>query len=192
MKPDLIHQNLLLEPTATAQWKQLLEHAKQQCHCQLNEEVESYLIFTLMRFTRQPALASTALGPDLINCNQLAGQARENKLRDVGDQCLLLSGLFPQRAEKRLVQVGYYVDLGKTAYQHLSDILRKAFAELYQLLSQNFVAMMDVLLSLRGDDALQPLQAMELWQHTGSVSASNILKNTTDSTPILIDQTIRH
>lgn len=192
MKPDLIQQDWLLEPTATAQWKQLLEYAKQQCNCQLNEEVEAYLIFTLMRFTQQPDLANAALGPELINCNQLAGQAKENKLRDVGDQCLLLSGLFPQRAEKRLVQVGYYVDLGKTAYQHLSDILRKAFADLYQLLSQNFVAMMDVLQSIRSTDALQPLQAMELWQHSGSTAAHNILKNTTDSTPILISQTIRH
>ncbi len=192
MKPDLIHQDLLLEPTATAQWKQLLQHAKQQCHCQLNDDIEAYLIFTLMRFTRQPGLASTALGPDLINCQQLAGQARENKLRDVGDQCLLLSGLFPQRADKRLVQVGYYVDLGRTAYLHLSDILRKAFADLYQLLSQNFVPMMDVLQNIRGVDALQPLQAMELWQHTGSTSAINTLKNMTDSTPVLIGQNIRH
>jgi hypothetical protein len=192
MKPDLITQDLLLEPTATAQWKQLLEHAKQQCHCQLEADVESYLIFTLMRFTREPGLTSTALGPELINCSQLSGQARENKLRDVGDQCLLLSGLFPQRAEKRLVQVGYYVDLGMTAYQHLSDILRKAFAELYQLLSQNFVQMMDVLQNIRGTAALQPLQAMELWQHTGSASALKLLKDTTNSTPILIDQTIRH
>ena len=192
MKPNLIHQDLLLEPTATAQWKQLLEQAKQQCQCQLTEEVESYLIFTLMRFTNQPGIASTPLGPDLINCQQLTGQAKQNQLRDVGDQCLLLSGLFPQRAEKRLVQVGYYVDLGITAYQHLSDILRKAFADLYQLLSQNFVQMMDVLQNIRQVDALQPLQAMELWQHTGSASALSILKNTTKSTPILIDQTIRH
>ena len=185
-------QNLLLEPTATAQWKQLLLLAKQQNNCQLHEDVESYLIFTLSRFTRFPELTSRPLGPDLLNCNQLLGHAKENQLRDVGDQCLLLTGLFPQRADKRLVKVGYYVDLGMTAYQHLSDLLKRAFADLYQMLAQNFVQMMDVLQSIRDTPALQPLQALELWQHTGSSSADKIIKNTTDSMPILIDQLIRH
>jgi len=185
-------QNLLLEPTATAQWKQLLSLAKQQSQCQLHEDVESYLIFTLSRFTRYPELSSSALGPNLFNCNQLMGQAKENQLRDVGDQCLLLTGLFPQRAERRLVTVGYYVDLGMTAYQHLSDLLKRAFADLYQMLAQNFVQMMDVLQNIRDTPALQPLQALELWHHTGSSAASRIVKNTTSSTPILIDKVIRH
>ena len=185
-------QNLLLEPSATAQWKRLLTLAEEQSHCQLHEDVESYLIFTLTRFTRKPMLDSSALGPDLLNCNQLLGQAKQNQLRDVGDQCLLLTGLFPQRAEKRLVTVGYYVDLGMTAYQHLSDLLKRCFADLYQMLAQNFVQMMDVLQNIRDTPALQTLQALELWQHTGSSSACKIIKDTTSSTPILIDQEIRH
>ena len=183
---------LLLEPTATAQWKRLLNRAKHRCQHSLHEDVESYLIFTLMRFTRSPHLANTILGPELLNCQQLQGHLKEHRLRDLGDQCLLLSGLFPQRAEKRLVKVSYYVDLGITAYQHLSDQLSKSFADLYRLLSQNFIQMMDVLLSLCDHHALHPLQAFELWQQTGSRSALNVINDTTKSTPIIFDQTIRH
>ena len=185
-------KHLLLEPSATAQWKQLLAHAKQQSQCQLDDELEAYLIFTLIRFTRNPQLASHALGPALFNSNKLLGQARENQLRDLGDQCLLLTGLFPQYADKRLVQLSYYVDLGITAYQQLGDRLRKAFADLYQMLSHNFVQLMDVLQHIRDTDALQPLQAMDLWQHTASRSAETIVKDTTDSVPVLIPHTIRH
>ena len=183
--------NLLLESTATAQWKHVLDDAKQQCHCQLDEEIESYLIFTLMRFTQNPELASKALAPDFLRSADLLGHAKENKLRDVGDQCLLLSGLFPQRAEKRLVSIGYYVGLGQSAYQQLSDSLRKAFAHLYQLLSENFVQMMDVLQNIRCEPALQPLQAMELWQQTGSRNAYRLITDSTVATPILIDKAIR-
>ena len=185
-------QNLLVEPTAPAQWKQLLALASQQSDCRLHEDVESYLIFTLMRFTREPHLASSALGPALLNCNQLQGQAKQDQLRNVGDQCLLLTGLFPHLAEKRLVQVSYYVDIGMTAYQYLGTHLRRAFGNLYQLLSQNFVIMMDVLQNIRRTDALQPLQALDLWQQTGSAAAEKIVKNTTKSNPIIIDKPIRH
>jgi hypothetical protein len=184
--------DLLLEPTATAQWKHLLDDAKQQCHCQLNEEIESYLIFTLMRFTQNPELASKALAPDFLRCADLLTHAKENTLRDVGDQCLLLSGLFPQRAEKRLVTVGYYVGLGQSAYQQLSSTLKEAFAYLYHLLSNNFVQMMDVLQNIRCEPALQPLQAMELWQQTGSDNAYKILTSNRLSTPVSLNTKHKH
>ncbi len=183
--------NLLLEPTATAQWKHVLNDAKHQCQCHLNEEIESYLIFTLMRFTQTPELASKVLALDFLRSTDLSGLARQDQLRDIGDQCLLLSGLFPQRAEKHLVSIGYYVGLGQSAYQQLSDTLRKAFAHLYQLLSENFVQMMDVLQNIRSEPALQPLQAMELWQETGSSNACRLITGNSNATPVLINKATR-
>jgi len=183
--------DLLLEPTATAQWKHVLDDAKRQCHCQLDDEIESYLIFTLMRFTQKPELASKALAPDFLRSVDLLGQTRQDQLRDVGDQCLLLSGLFPQRAEKRLVSISYYVGLGQSAYQQLSDTLRKAFAHLYQLLSENFVQMMDVLQNIRCEPALQPLQALELWQQTGSRNAYKLITGDSTAVPVVINKAIR-
>ena len=185
-------EKLMLEPTTTAQWKQLLQHAEQQCQYQLNEDVESYLIFTLIRFTQNPSIASKALAPDLLNTTNLTGQARQQQLRDVGDQCLLLSGLFPQQAERRLVKVSYYVDLGRTAYIHLSELLKQAFADLYQQLSNHFVQMMDILQNIRSEPALLPLQALEQWQDTGSQNGRRILSGYSSATPIIINNPIRH
>lgn len=185
-------EKLILQPTATSHWKELLQDAEHKCNCSLDDEVESYLIFTLIRFTQNPHLASTALAPDFLKTQYLAGHARQQQLRDVGDQCLLLSGLFPQRAEKRLVRVSYYVDLGRSAYDHLSQLLRQAMAELYRLLAHQFVQLMDVLQNLRSEPALQPLQALELWADTGSDNAYRIVTTSSGGLPVFADQTKPH
>jgi hypothetical protein len=177
-------EKLILQPTATSHWKQLLQEAEQKCNCRLDDEVESYLIFTLIRFTQNPQLASQPLAPDYLKSQHRGGHAQQLQLRDVGDQCLLLSGLFPQRAEKRLVRVSYYVDLGRSAYDHLSQLLRQAMAELYQQLAHHFVQLMDVLQNLRAEPALQPLQALELWSDTGSTNAYGIVTTSSGGIPV--------
>jgi len=187
-----MREKLLLEPTATAQWKKLLENAKQQCNCQLNEDIESYLIFTLMRFTQDPAIANTVIAPDYLTSYKLPTYAKQQQLRNIGDHCLLLSGLFPQRAEKRLLRVGYYVDIGRSCYYQLAELLKQAFSQLYQELCEHFIDMMDVLQNLRQEPALQPLQALELWQDTGSRNARAILQQNSQATPVIIQSQIRH
>lgn len=185
-------ERLILAPTATSQWKQLLLEAEDRCACTLDEEVESYLIFTLIRFTQNPELASRALAPDYLNTARLTGQSQQQNLREVGDQCLLLSGLFPQRADKRLVRVSYYVGLGQAAYDNLSHLLKRSFAELYRLLATNFVQLIDVLQNIRSEAALQPLQALELWRDTSSQNAYRILLQKTNAIPQITHNQYHH
>jgi hypothetical protein len=114
---------------------------------------------------------------------------QEAQLRDVGDQCLLFSGLYPQHAERRLVRVSYYVELGRGAYGQLAERLRHAGAAMYQQLCQGFVALMDVLQAMRaleGTPALSPLQSLELWAETGSQGARQQLRACTDATPVSV------
>lgn len=184
--------DLLLEPTASAQWQHLLKKAEQQCGCSLDDELESYLVFTLIRFTENPELASRALAPDFLRSAHLARPLREQQLRDVGDQCLLLAGLFPQRAERRLVRISYYVDMGRTAYDHLSQLLNQAIADLYRQLAQHFVLLRDVLHNIRREPQLQPLQALELWQDTGSRHARELFNQATSATPVILPSHTRH
>ena len=168
-------EKLILESSATAQWQQLLKQAEDKISCPLHEDLETYLIFTLMRFTSNAELASTPLAPAYLNAKQLGSRAQQQVLRDLGDQCLLLTGLFPQRAEKRLVKLGYYVDLGRTAYNDLSQLMTRAFAEFYQHLATSFVQLMDVLQNIRNESALMPLQAMDLWSEHSSQNAFQLL-----------------
>ncbi|HEY9050019.1 MAG TPA: hypothetical protein VIQ03_00660 [Gammaproteobacteria bacterium] len=184
--------SILLEPTITSHWKEVIQHAESRCQCTLDEDLESYLIFTLIRFTNNPELANKALAPEFLQSLHMMRHARQQALRDVGDQCLLVAGLFPQTANKRLVRVSYYVDLGRNAYQQLSEILKQAFSSLYMHLSKSFVQLMDVLQNIREQNELQPLQALELWSSTGSQNAYRIIGQHTKATPVVPNKRIQH
>jgi len=114
----------------------------------------------------------------------------------VGDQCLLYSGLFPKRAEKRRVRVSYYVDLGRTAYQNVAEATQAAMRDMFAHLAESFVSLMDTLQAMRTmhgqHQALDPLQAFELWQETGSRQARTILGHTSQATPLLLRNRTRH
>jgi hypothetical protein len=164
-------QQLILEPTPQAQWQALVHDAQACCNRQLDETLESYLVFLLMRFSDKPHSLARIMASDYLHSQACSGEQRVERLRDVGDHCLLFSGLFPQLAERRLVRVSYFVKLGQSSYLQLSDLLDRSWSVAYGHLSAAFVVLMDVLHAMRelgGESVLTPLQAMDLWQDTGS------------------------
>ncbi len=166
-------KQLILDSSELSQWHRLVQEAEQDYGCQLDETIQSYLVFTLMRFAKNNQLNSKALALDYLTSHHLPNNLLHEQLRKIGDQCLLVSGLYPQSAEKRLVGVGYYVNLGRSAYHHISTVTQKGIAELYQQLAESFVLLMDLLQTIRqySAPALQPIAAMELWHQTGSRAA---------------------
>ena len=118
---------LILEPTPQAQWQSLLHEAQSACHRHLDESLESYLVFLLMRFTDRPDSLARVMAEDYLRSQALSGEQRAEHLREVGDHCLLFSGLFPQQAERRLVRISYFVNIGRTSYQQLSDGLDRGW-----------------------------------------------------------------
>jgi hypothetical protein len=164
-------RQLILEPTTQAQWQTLVHEAQYACDRELDETLESYLVFLLMRFTDKPHCMSRVMAQDYLSSQAASGGERVERLRDVGDHCLLFSGLFPQLAERRLVRVSYFVNLGQSSYRQLSGLLDRGWSSVYQHLSEAFVVLMDVLQSMRGLDgrpSLTPIQALDLWSDTGS------------------------
>jgi len=183
-------ESLVIQPSATAQWHALVGEAEQACATRLGEELESYLVFLLMRYTDLPEIANSVLALDYLHSMEAVGHLRETQLREVGDKCLLYSGLFPARAERRRVNSSYYVKLGMGAYAALATALAQLKAKLFEDLSQQFVKLMDVLQTMRelgsGKPCLQPLQAMELWTETGSAHALQNLAQYTNASPVQI------
>ena len=172
-------QELVLKATQLDQWHTLVNEAQQNADCSLDQELESYLIFLLIRFSTNADMANRYLGLDFLESLQQQGRQRLSNLKDVGDHCLLFSGLFPQIAKRRRVKISYFVDLGRSAYRQLSDQARSSEHALFHELAHRFVLLMDVLLTIRSMDntktLLEPLQAYELWNDTGSQSAGKIL-----------------
>lgn len=177
---------LVLQPTSTAQWHALVSEAEQACATRLDEELESYLVFLLIRFTARPDLASRVLALDFLNSLDVHGRMQEEQLRDVGDQCLLYSGFYPEQAQRRLVRSAYFVDLGRSAYGMLAERLRHATAEVYGQLAHAFVNLRDVLQTMReldGEGSLDPLANAELWSETGSRRALDRFQRQTGAIP---------
>ena len=172
--------NLILEDSEVAQWHSLVRQAEQEYGSFLDESMESYLVFTLMRFMKNQNLATQAVALDYLKAHGLPKSLRLDQLRDIGDQCLLLSGLYPKRAERRLVRVSYYVNIGRSAYQHLSEGMQQTTAELYRQLAETFIMLMDLLQTIRefSSPVLQPIQTHELWSDTGSLRAFNQMSST--------------
>ena len=169
---------MLISGGQVADWQQLVSEAETELGVTLDEELESYLVFTLMRYTQRPEMGSGVLALDYLQAMQNVGSASGQQMREVADQCLLLTGLFPARARHRRVSINYYVDLGRSAYQHLAENLA-SMTQLYSQMAQQFVQAMDTLHTIRqlgeGNLQLEPLEAFDLWQQTGSRAAQSQL-----------------
>jgi hypothetical protein len=187
---------LELEKTTTEQWQALVKEAEAFNGITLGEELESYLVFLLMRYMQQPELASKVMALEYLTGSQSQGSEREERMRDVGDQCLLYSGLFPNRAESRHVKISYYVKIGQSAYQNLSELTQAALARMYNNLARSFVVLMDTLLAMRNmnQDQLQlkPIVAYELWQDTRSQQAQQVLTRAGTTALLDVDVVTKH
>lgn len=167
---------LVLHPTNTAQWHALVNEAQSSCELDLEEELESYLVFLLMRFTDRPDMASSVMALKFLESSGSDGRVRADRMRDVGDQCLLYCGLFPSRAIRKRVRISYFVDLGRSAFHDLAERTENSLADLYHSLAFGFVGMMDVLQAMRclnEQAGLDPALAIDLWRASGSRMARN-------------------
>ena len=98
-----------------------------------------------MRYLSKPDIAAKVLALDYIEGLLSSGQRKQDKLRDVGDVCLIHAGLFPKRAKRKRVSERYFTELGSGAYYQLSGVLENNIATLYGRLSQCFVPIRDLL-----------------------------------------------
>lgn len=160
------------QPSILALWHELVNDAENAAQQPLDQELESYLVFLLMRHSDRPEIAKQVMALDYLNSMHALGQQREQQLRQVADSCLIYAGLYPQQAQRRKVQSDYFIKLGRTAYLHLAELTRDSIAELYQHLSQAFVQVMDVLSAIRHfthqPNREQLMQLHDLWQKSGS------------------------
>jgi hypothetical protein len=190
---------LFIHTSATAEWLSLVHEAESAAELHLDEEMQSYLVFLLMRFTERPELAASVIAVEYLQSMQSSGRIGHDQLRNVGDKCLLYSGLFPERAERRRVKISYFVDMGRSAYRQLSDRTGHGAAAMYYQLADAFVSLMDILQTMRTlgnpDNQLCPLHAFELWRDTGSRVALSALRKSTPAMPLIIradDEENRH
>ncbi len=169
----------LVTDSVKAQWQNLVSDAAINCDYNLDEEIESYLVFALIRFTQRPDLSDSVIALEYMQSVAESGHQQLNQLRDVGDKCLLFSGLYPQMYRKKMVDIGYYVNMGRASYGQLGQMLHKGFADLYQKLAEYFVAMTDILHAMRelnGLPVLDQAEKYDFWIKFDSAYSKKSLK----------------
>lgn len=75
----------------TALWQALIREGEARRHLALGEELEAYLVFALMRHLGDAHLASRTMAEEYLHAHERP--LRPDRLRDVGDRCLLIAGL---------------------------------------------------------------------------------------------------
>jgi len=130
--------NAFSRGTPAEVWQALVQEAAARAGRPLDETEESYLVFVLLRYQKDAWLLSHIQGLDWLHAQQQVGSARVEALRDVGDRCLLVAGLFPDLAQRRRVSVDYFIDIGRGAYQGAAEAARRAYASLYEQLARGY------------------------------------------------------
>lgn len=142
-------KKLILHPTDTSQWHALVNEAQASTRLVLHENIESYLVFLLMRFSQTTHLLESVVALDFLESMSADGSRQIELLRDVGDKSLLLSGLFPGVADKRNVSIHYFIEIGQAAYLSIGELEESQSADLYFQLSTDFSSMQKILQAIR-------------------------------------------
>lgn len=172
--------NVVTSETSVLLWQDVVKQAEERCSIKLETELEAYLTSLLIRYANKPDVAQQVFARTFLEAMQLRERERYASLQHVGDQCLLFAGLFPQSAQKKHVKISYFVDIGRSSYAYISDTAH----DLFWCLAYQFVALMDVLQSIRHYPDLLPLQAYEQWNEVGSQRALQILRLYSKGVPV--------
>lgn len=158
----------------------------------VSEEGVFYLSNLLVEKTRTPGHDTPGT---LAEFSIRAAQAdrvdqRIRSYRQLGDRALYVSGFFPESLSRRTVKADYYADMGRTAYDRLSRMLRspvghlggghKGLGEIFGELAASFEVCLEILGevhdALRARSEAEPTEAellklYEQWQTTGNRQA---------------------
>ncbi|KAB7765855.1 hypothetical protein [Xanthomonas maliensis] len=129
-------------------WQALVREAGQRIARPLDESREHYLVFVLLRFQRDAHLLSRTQALAWLHAQEQVGSVRADALRDVGDGCLLIAGLFPGVAQRRRLSLDYFIDLGRGAYAEVADT-RCSDAGLFADLASSYRELVRTLAALR-------------------------------------------
>lgn len=140
-------ERIIRQGAATALWQALVRDGERRCGKALGDDVEAYLVFALMRHLRDERLAARVLALEWLAAHERRGSERLDALRDVGDRCLIIAGLFPAQAERRRVDASYFIDLGRSAYDAAAASARQ---DLFAQLVAAYQAMVEVLAAMAG------------------------------------------
>jgi len=125
----------------------------------------------------EAAAEEATLAESLYAARARRGAERTLRLRCLGDRALFVAGWFGDSLSRRVVDIDYYGDVGRTAYSQLADTLAQQLSEdtwpgLYAELAERFSDFVDVLAEVgdrtRSAHSADLLRLYERYVLTGS------------------------
>ncbi len=170
---------LFRSESPTEYFRELVESAMQRQQLSAHELTSFYVVNLLAGFVRSASVDDRPLGVQFVQALQAAGDAQRDGLRMVGDLSLFISGYFSDSLNRRLVDVDYYIQLGGLAYGSLARGGDDTLGDVFDELSEKFVAFVDVLCEVSERTALTTntdlLRLYERWLRTRSRRSGNLL-----------------
>ena len=145
------NDKIIIEPSDDAHWYLLIKEAHDKSDYGYNEQIENYLVITLKKYATQAKIAQQTIALRLLSGLNQEELNHQDLLREVGDECLVLAGLFPHRSLKHHLPLSYYIHAGQSAYSHYANkhTTRCKNPELFDQLSTHFIGLMDILQLIR-------------------------------------------
>ena len=157
-------------------WHQTIKDAIEFSEEKLNDDLASYLVFTIKRFIQNPEISQIVFAKRILIAKQTKGYQKIQELRDIGDISLLFAGLFPERHKRKRVEEDYFSKIGKTAYMSLSEAVsfQPKTSKLFFSLYLHFHSLKRVLLAIRFLDISTP-EAFYIWEKSKNEYAKKAL-----------------
>jgi hypothetical protein len=167
-------------------FKGLVDEAMDRQGVDAAELTSWYVVQLLSTFSKRglesggdTALSDEPLAFRLGQALESGGARQRHLLRQVGDASLFISGFFPDRLKRSLVDVDYYASLGGYAYGSLGQRGDETMAPIFNELAERFVTFVDVLSDVSERTGLTSsadlLRLYERWLRTGSRRCSQLL-----------------
>ena len=166
----------LVQRNLTEFFRELLQTAMRTQAVRSSEETEFYLVRLLETFAHaERGWFDRPLALDYLESFHSPLPHRYGKLKRVADTALFVSGLFMESLHRQLVSSDYYMQLGCTAYAHLSTLSTGPGAgprDLFAELAERFPDFVRVLAEIsfrdlfRGDEHM--LRIYTRWMYTHS------------------------
>lgn len=96
----------------------------------LPQDTEAYVVLLMAEFT-----ANNNIFPDPSFAEKYLQLTNPLEAKELGDQCLFISGWFPDSLNRKGLGVSYIESIGKTCYVKASEQLNK---DLFEQLATNF------------------------------------------------------
>lgn len=139
-------------------------------------EVLKYYLITENLFDTQDSSGRktrTTLAEQLLHAQQMGQRERFERLKRLGDSSLYISGFFSDSLQRKIIDVDYYVDMGRLAFDELSTCVEEdTFSKLYKEIAIKFVPLIDVLSfisqRMQMTNGENILRIMDVYAKTGS------------------------